>query len=100
MSDFMKPYIYGKTDVPIAHTSEGDVILYDWNSPDVDDLAQQVGRKVTLGDIYGVLESVTWHKGYVGRYSADGYLDCTPWEFDTNKRRLAKTLRDLYGQTA
>lgn len=34
---------------------------------------------------------------YAGRYSAPGYLDCTDWEFDINKRRLERTLRDLYG---
>lgn len=34
---------------------------------------------------------------YAGRYSAAGYLDCTEWEFDTNKRRLGRTLRDMYG---
>jgi len=35
---------------------------------------------------------------YAGRYSAPGYTDCTSWQFDTNKRRLAKTLRGMYGE--
>ena len=34
---------------------------------------------------------------YAGRFSAPGYLDCTEWMFDTNKRRLAKTVREYYG---
>ncbi len=34
---------------------------------------------------------------YAGRYSADGYMDCTDWHFDTNKKRLEKELRDCYG---
>lgn len=34
---------------------------------------------------------------YASRYSADGYMDCTRWEFDTSKRRLQRTVRDLYG---
>lgn len=38
----------------------------------------------------------TEHNVYAGRYSAPGYLDCTDYEFDTNKRRLERTLRDLY----
>lgn len=33
---------------------------------------------------------------YAGRYSAPGYMDCTDWEFDTNKRRLERELRALY----
>lgn len=35
---------------------------------------------------------------YAGRYSAPGYLDCTDWSFDTNKRRLERELRDMYGE--
>lgn len=35
-------------------------------------------------------------KQYAGRYSASGYLDSTPWEYDTNKRRLVRELRSLY----
>jgi hypothetical protein len=37
-------------------------------------------------------------KQYAGRYSASGYMDCTEWEFDTNRRRLEKALRDMYGE--
>lgn len=36
-------------------------------------------------------------KCYAGRYSAPGYMDCTEWEYDTNKRRLERTLREQYG---
>ena len=49
----------------------------------------------------GRADPATFHdcgKQYAGRYSASGYLDCTPWEFDTNKRRLERTLRDLYAE--
>jgi len=35
-------------------------------------------------------------KQYAGRYSASGYMDCTDWEYDTNKRRLERSLRSLY----
>ena len=34
---------------------------------------------------------------YAGRYSADGYMDCTDWHYDTNKRRLERDLREMYG---
>ncbi len=33
---------------------------------------------------------------YAGRYSAPGYLDCTDWEYGTNKSRLERYLRRLY----
>ena len=43
------------------------------------------------------LEEHYEHKAmYAGRYSAPGYLDCTEWSYDTNKRRLEKELRYLY----
>lgn len=34
---------------------------------------------------------------YAGRYSAPGYMDCTDWNFGTNKRELERELRDMYG---
>jgi hypothetical protein len=37
-------------------------------------------------------------KQYAGRYSAPGYMDCTEWCFDTSKRRLARHLREMYGE--
>jgi NAD-dependent SIR2 family protein deacetylase len=34
---------------------------------------------------------------YAARYTAPGYLDCTPWEYGTNRRTLLRELRALYG---
>ena len=34
---------------------------------------------------------------YAGRYTMPGYLDCTEWEFGTNRRQLIATLRSMYG---
>jgi hypothetical protein len=36
-------------------------------------------------------------KYYAGRYSANGYMDCTDWHYGTNKRQLVRELRDMYG---
>lgn len=33
---------------------------------------------------------------YAARYSAPGYIDFTDWNYDTNKRRLARNIRNLY----
>ena len=42
-------------------------------------------------------ETYSERKGmYAGRYSAPGYMDCTDWHYDTNKRRLEKELRAMY----
>lgn len=38
----------------------------------------------------------TWPRSYAARMSADGYMDCTVWDFDTNKRRLAAQVRHGY----
>jgi len=46
---------------------------------------------LTLEDVV-YIKSAWW-----GRYSAPGYLDCTDWQYDTNRRRLERTLRDYYG---
>ena len=34
---------------------------------------------------------------YAGRYSAPGYMDCTDWSYNANKRKLEKELREMYG---
>jgi NAD-dependent SIR2 family protein deacetylase len=52
-------------------------------------------------DCGGKADPETFYKSprphYAGRYSAPGYMDCTEWEYDTNKHRLKATLRELYG---
>lgn len=35
---------------------------------------------------------------YAARYSAPGYMDCTDWNFGTNRRALVRETRDLYGE--
>lgn len=35
---------------------------------------------------------------YACRYSAPGYLDCTEWTYGTNRRRLEREVRDMYGE--
>lgn len=34
---------------------------------------------------------------YAARYSAPGYMDCTDWTFGTNRRKLAREVRGMYG---
>jgi hypothetical protein len=34
---------------------------------------------------------------YAARYSAPGYLDCTDWSYGTDKRKLLREVREMYG---
>ena len=36
-------------------------------------------------------------KQYAGRYSANGYMDCTDYSYGRNHRKLAQELRAMYG---
>lgn len=58
--------------------------------PEIDRVLQQYCE--------GEIQSVEGVEGYFGRYSAPGYMDCTPWSFDTNGRRLQQELREMYGE--
>jgi hypothetical protein len=94
---FMQLQIH-KGDGWIIRTDNGDMPIPDWDAPDVDALRQKIGEKVCIGDFCGYLESVDYIKrGWWARMSAPGYLDCSPWEFDTSERRIRRTMRDLYG---
>ena len=94
---FMEKQIF-KGDGWIAVTDNGDVAIPDWDAPDVDALREKIGQVVWLGDLRGTLQDVVYVKSaWWGRYSAPGYLDCTDWQHDTNRRRLERTLRDYYG---
>ena len=35
---------------------------------------------------------------YAARYSAPGYMDCTPWSYGKNKKELLREVRSLYGE--
>ena len=34
---------------------------------------------------------------YACRYSAPGYMDCTPWSYGKNVRKLQQEVRELFG---
>ena len=39
-------------------------------------------------------------RSYAGRYSADGYMDCTDWSYSPNVRTLRRDLIDMYGEAS
>ena len=93
---FMEKQVY-QGDGWIAETDNGAVVIYDWNAPDVEALSAKIGQKVHIGDVYVTLEAISYVRGYFGRYSAPGYLDCTPWEYSASRVELERLLADLYG---
>lgn len=68
-------------------------VLFDVNTSDV----PKVGDKVWLSDDHGKVESVTYVKGWFGRYSAPGYMDATPWHYAETRDELERELDDAYG---
>lgn len=38
------------------------------------------------------------HDHYACRYTAPGYLDCTDWEYGTDRRELERQVRSMYGE--
>jgi len=66
--------------------------------------AYSVGQTVSDGDLVlfrdyveGTPESAECVYGFFGHYSAPGYMDCTPWDFDTDEDALVERLDDYYG---
>lgn len=101
-STFLQPYITRKgtlvsADCPHCWTL---VSCHEWATDNFNEIrdALEAGKAICpeCGNHTDTASYVDHgRKYYAGRLSADGYLDCTDWEYDTNLRRLKKTLRDL-----
>lgn len=105
MTDFMEMEILQKGTLVSAECPRCGAVAFahEWADFDFNGKrdAMQEG-KLNCDQCNHIVDSTTFHdlgrKWYAGRYSAPGYLDCTDYEYDTNLRRLEKTLRDLYGE--
>jgi len=107
---FMQPEILDKARVFCVGTSEGSFYVPDDCFTPHPILS--VGVTVTEEDgaifkllrdgvrdyVSGSIESIEVSVGYLGRYQAPGYMDCTDWHFGTNKRQLERELREAYGE--
>lgn len=100
---FMTMHIYRKGALYSANCSKcgNTSSAHEWTSddPNGDRDAMKAGTYYCR-DCGGYVDPETFieHKrSYAGRYSANGYMDCTDWHYDTNRRRLERELRDLYG---
>ena len=75
---------------------------HEWAMHDHNDLRDAMQEGTAICDYCGGrADSDTFApcgRQYAARYSASGYLDCTEWSFDKNKRRLARDVRAMYGE--
>jgi len=101
---FMQLQIYQKGALYAADCRKCGETMYthEWVNDDHNDRrdAMQAGtcRCDNCDGRAGADTFMSLGRQYAGRYSAPGYLDCTDWSYDANKRRLARTLRELYGE--
>lgn len=86
---FMEPEVYGPTTGVIVETSGGSFVFPSFVWDDFENKTDLVGTE----RIYGIVKV----RGYFGRYSASGYLDCTDWMFDKDEETLEAELREMYG---
>jgi hypothetical protein len=49
------------------------------------------------GKVLSPSEEVHLEEGWLGRLSAPGYLDCTPWGAYETEREAIEDLQDMYG---
>lgn len=53
-------------------------------------------RDYVDGDISEAYSIELTRPGYVGRYQAPGYMDCTPWQYGEDEEALNEMLREAY----
>lgn len=100
---FMQCQVYQKGALYAADCSRCGCTNYthEWITDDHNDrrdaMQEGTARCDTCGGQIDGDTFVDCGRQYAGRFSAPGYMDCTDWHFDANKRRLEKELRDLYG---
>lgn len=100
---FMELYIYKKGALYAGDCSKCGITHYahEWITDDNNGErdAMQDGT-LRCNECGGRIDPDTFMdcgRQYAGRYSADGYTDCTSWSFSKNKRTLARELREMYG---
>lgn len=83
---FMEPFIYGPMDgVEVTLRDGSSFVFPNFAWEDVRETYDP--RDVTEVGI----------RGFFGRYSAPGYLDCTEWDFDASESKLLARLNEMYG---
>ena len=103
MSTFMEMYIYEKGRTYCADCGKCGCTNYihEWvtDAFNEDRDAMRAGA-YRCEHCHGTTRADTFldcGRQYAGRYSADGYMDCTDWHYGKNKRELERELRAMYG---
>ena len=108
---FMQPYIYGPQYGWRIETDNGTEYLPDdvYSIPASllehqcipldDEFSEDANGACFDLQTYceGTIQTIEVVHGYFGRYSADGYMDCTSWQFDVDPDALAADLDEMYG---
>lgn len=107
---FMEEEIYGPVNAYVVGTKEGPQIIPEdvcgpvegaWEAvagggyiaPVTEEIREQLQDYVVITD-----ETIMREDGvYVGRLSAPGYLDCTPWDLGATEDVVRAVLREVYG---
>ena len=98
---FMEMYIYDKAPTYTADCDTCGATI--WAHPDtgvsVAELRSGHAECPQCASGHANPDTVTFAGTlYAGRYSANGYMDCTDWHYGSNLRELKKELRDIYGE--
>ena len=91
---FMEPEIYHGAYYSVETDCGTEIIP--------EDVAGRVNHNSDLqdyceGKILEPLEYVTRNGGWLGRLSAPGYLDCTPWGVYDTEQEAIDSLQEMYG---
>lgn len=78
------------------------IYVHEWASWDCNNERDaMVAGLLRCPDCHGRADPDTYRdhgrRYYAARYSADGYMDCTDWNYGTNLRALLRETRDMYG---
>lgn len=103
---FMELYVYPKGALYFADCARCGATIYthEWTAPDfnAERDAMQAGTLSCPHCGIGRADPATFGKAkrphYAARYSADGYMDCTDWNFGSNRRELVRETRAMYGE--
>jgi hypothetical protein len=102
---FMELHVTQKGALYTADCSKcgATIHAHEWAHPDPNGArdAMQDGT-LRCDQCHGTADPETFHdhgrKYYAARYSANGYMDCTDWNYGTNKRALIRETREMYGE--
>jgi hypothetical protein len=88
-ADLVPADVVGELGLPVGHEVDIDDGSVIWPSL----VAALADYNVSGDDITSVELIDCWY----GRYSADGYMDCTDWHWGTSEAEVRDELENMYG---